>query len=131
MRRGVANLEIVLVVIVLTMLAGILAPQVATSAHNMRLNQTTFRLQTIRTAIAKHQARHGSPPADLRQLTTQHGAAPLLKEIPLEEISGSREVEVLECEGPIQVSGAEACGGWIYNRATGEIRINLGAHRGL
>jgi type II secretory pathway pseudopilin PulG len=132
-RTGIALVEAGIVVVILGVLALILVPHVHNSSQNVKLNRSTFRLQTIRTAIEKYKAVEGSAPENLDRLLhcKDNGGSPLLAEISVEAISRQPSVVVVDYEGRLSLPQQKRQGGWIYNRRTGEIRINLKAHEDL
>ncbi len=132
MRRALTLIEVIIVIVIMSVLAAIIAPQLYQRTLDAKLNQTTFNLQTIRTAIEKYKADHETPPASLKDLCQAEGERePYLKEIPPEWLSKSDGVVEIKEPSQIAIPKHRNVGGWIYNATTGEVRLNLGAYSKL
>lgn len=130
--------ELLIVVVIMAVLAATVIPEFSSSTVDAQQNTAVFNLQTLRSQIQTYRAQHGGvTPATLSKLTELTDKAglttgggpyvygPYLTEIPEEAIGGSSAVATSAAD-PIVVTGTT--GGWIYNAATGEIRINHEAH---
>ena len=136
-RHGFTLIEILIVVVILAVLAATVVPQYKDVTNDAKYNTTVFNLQGMRAQIELYKAQHnGNPPANLSDLTIttdEDGATPgplgpYLIQIPTENINNESTV-TNSGSTPINVTGT--AGGWIYDPATGELRINHTDHSTL
>jgi len=132
---GFTLVEVLIVVVIMAVLAATIIPQFADTTADARMNTAIFNLQTIRSQIETFRAQHGGRvPADLDILTKKSdrtGAAnpsgpygPYFQSVPLETITDSSTVKILTANAAIAAGDVDANGGWLYNKTTGEIRVN-------
>ncbi|MCA9173056.1 MAG: prepilin-type N-terminal cleavage/methylation domain-containing protein [Planctomycetales bacterium] len=127
-RRGFTLIEVLIVVVILAVLAATVVPQYKDVTNDAKYNTTVFNLQGMRAQIELYKAQHnGNPPAALSDLTISTDVSgapgpdygPYMINIPTENITGS---STTSAQSPINVTGTT--GGWAYDAASGEVRIN-------
>lgn len=131
-RQGFTLVEVLIVVVIMAVLAAAIIPQFTDSTKDAKQSTGKFNLHTLRGQLEVYRAQHnGEYPDVLSKLTVKTNAdhttggtptlGPYVREIPDDSVTGSNAVAT-STANPISVSGTT--GGWIYNAASGEIRIN-------
>lgn len=129
-RSAFTLVEVLIVVVIMAVLAAAIIPQFTDSTKDAKESTGKFNIHALRGQLELYKAQHGGEYPDvLSKLTTKTNAdhtttgsptlGPYINEIP--EAFGSSAVAT-STASPISVSGTT--GGWIYNKTTGEIRIN-------
>ena len=123
--RGFTLIELVVVIIIIAILAAVAVPKFYDRADDAREAATLQSLSTLRGSIELYRADVGSYPSAL----TTDLAAYLKSPFPTTSIGGSENAAIkIVASNPIVASDADDAGGWIYNPATGEIRVNMASH---
>lgn len=119
-RSGFSLVELVVVVLIMGILAAVAAPKLFDKMDEAKVSATKQSLQVIRGAIELYKVEEGSYPADL----TLDLANNLIKgEFPTAEACATPNNLVSEATEAID--GPDTSGkGWIYDPATGEVRVN-------
>jgi prepilin-type N-terminal cleavage/methylation domain-containing protein len=131
-RSAFTLVEVLIVVVIMAVLAAAIIPQFTDSTKDAKTSTAKFNIHALRGQLELYKAQHtGEYPDVLSKLTVKTNAdhtttgSPTLgkyiTEIPTDSVTGSNAVATSAAD-PIVVSGTT--GGWIYNAATGEIRIN-------
>lgn len=131
-RRGFTLVEVLIVVVIMAVLAATIIPQFTDSTKDAKESTGKFNLHALRGQLELYKAHHsGAYPDVLSKLTVKTNVdhtttgtptlGPYCHEIPDDSVTGSSAVAASAAD-PIAVTGTT--GGWIYNAATGEIRIN-------
>jgi general secretion pathway protein G len=81
LQRGFTLVELLIVIVILGILAGIVVFAVGNLGSNAKTNACNTEKQTISTAVEAYKAQNGSYPANMAALTT--GANALLKSTPV------------------------------------------------
>ena len=134
-RHAFTLVEVLIVVVIMAVLAATVIPQFADTSLDAKKSTSSFNMQSLRSQIEAFKAHHnGATPVSLAILTVKTdktGAAnasgpygPYLQEVPTEQITASETVIVLTGSSAIAAGDVTAAGGWLYNKTTGEIRIN-------
>lgn len=153
-RSGFTLVELLIVVIVLAILAAVVVPQFAASTDDARLAAMDTTLANMRSTLDLYYQQHGeypsalgdgmnaadSVPAFVDQLSlytdddgiaqntkdATHRFGPYLRkaEIPLEPVTDSSAIEIINT-GTLGLSAtAGDPGGWKYDNATGQFIVN-------
>jgi len=134
-KRGFTLVEVLIVVVIMAVLAATIIPQFSDTTADARKNTAIFNLQTMRSQIETFRAQHnGTLPADLDIMTKKSDKSgafnaagpygPYIQAVPLETITDSNNVSILSANSPISSADVDGKLGWLYNRTTGEIRVN-------
>jgi prepilin-type N-terminal cleavage/methylation domain-containing protein len=129
-RSAFTLVEVLIVVVIMAVLAAAIIPQFTDSTKDAKESTGKFNIHALRGQLELYKAQHGGEYPDvLSKLTVKTNAdhtttgsptlGPYINEIP--EAFGSATVTASAAD-PLAVSGT--AGGWLYNAATGEIRIN-------
>lgn len=128
---GFTLVEILIVVVILAVLAATIIPQFTDSTNDARESTAKTNLHGLRGQIQIYRAQHiGQFPTALDKLSKKTNAdhteagspalGPYALEIPGDGITGSNAV----APGTSPITATGTTGGWLYDPATGEIRIN-------
>lgn len=156
-REGFTLVELLIVVIILAILAAIVVPQFATSTDDAKDAALDSTLANIRDVVDLYFAQHGEYPAALpdgksaanteaallSQLSlytdgdggstatkdAAHPYGPYLKlsRVPLEPMTNSRVIAIINIGSLNMVADAGDPGGWKYDSVTGKIIANHSA----
>jgi general secretion pathway protein G len=138
---GFTLVEILIVVIILAVLAGIILPQFGQASSDARLSSLKTDLQAIRGQLQAYKTEHkdGFPDADFGDqmtlvsdssggtattLDSVHNTGPYLTNIPVNPISNSNVIRIVT-GATTTFSPPSTDGGWWYNSSTGEFRADL------
>ena len=127
-RRGFTLIEVLIVVTIMAILAATIIPQFTTSADEARNSQRDFNVHLLRSQVEVYRLQHTSTYPDPLSLLTQKtdidgtvnptaafGPYIVGGALPLNPITGSNTVAA-------STTGTEALGGgWLYDKATGNI----------
>lgn len=105
LKRGFTLLELILVIAVIALLVGIVAPRFTSQVPKAEIATTQANLENLRKAVAGFQADKGSYPRQLPDLVAEY-----MRQIPepaMKDASGKK-------------------GEWWYSQATGEVKLSLG-----
>jgi prepilin-type N-terminal cleavage/methylation domain-containing protein len=153
-REGFTLVELLIVVIILAILAAIVVPQFATSTDDAKDAALDSTLANMRDVIDLYFAQHGEYPAALPDgksaanteaaLVTQlslytdgdgdsqdtkdatHTFGPYVKQaqVPLEPMTNSRAIVIINAGSLNMAADAGDPGGWKYDSVTGRIIVN-------
>lgn len=124
LRRGFTLIELTVVILIIGIVATIAAPKFfdsVTSAKNKSAQQT---IEVVRDALELYRANNSAYPGQATvQATMKTELAPYLrKEFPTIQVGKNNSNIKFVTADPVAVTtDTEA---WVYNKATGEIRIN-------
>ena len=151
---GVTIVELIVVVIILTLMAAIVVPQLATSTNDVKEAALDHSLGTMRDMLELYFAQHGEFPAalpdgksrrnkektfisQLARYTDEDGKSqdtkdaghpygPYLKtpQLPVEPITGSRKLKIVG-NGSLKLTAEKKDpGGWKYDSVSGKFIVN-------
>ena len=122
-RGGFTLVELTVVILIIGIIATVATPKFFDSPGDARENAATSSLTTIRNAISMYRGHNGEYPGT-DEATFKSAVEPMLQNgIPACPV-GNRDatVEVVaNGTDPLNVTGDKS---WIYNKNTGELRIN-------
>lgn len=129
---GFTLVEILIVVVIMAVLAAAITPQFTDSSNDAKVSTSKHNLRVLRAQLEVYRSQHNGeyPPtlADMAKKTNaDHSATgsptlgPYCREVPVEPTTNKADVATSTAD-PIVVTGKT--GGWIYNKTTGEIRVN-------
>ncbi len=123
-RRGFTLVELVIVVLVIGILTAVAAPKMMNTASNARVSGTKQSLFVLRDAVELYRAQNGSYPT-LVNLPTASGLLPFLSgPFPINQVTTANQVATAQAgTSPISAVVGTA-GGWVYDAASGELRVN-------
>jgi prepilin-type N-terminal cleavage/methylation domain-containing protein len=158
---GFSLVELLIVVIILSILAAIVIPQFTSTTQDARQAAAETTLASLRSAIDLYFQQHGEYPSalgdgtnaagsllafvnQLALFTTNNGNAQTTKdathiygpylrkqEIPLEPLTQSQAIEIINVGTLGLTATAGDPGGWKYDRQTGQIVINHASYDNL
>ncbi len=124
MRRGFTLVELTVVILIIGIVATIAAPKFFDSVSTAKNKSSAQTLEVVRDAIQLYQANKDTYPGqDGTVATLKTDLTPFLrKEFPTLQVGKKNADIAFSAASPLVVTAdAEA---WIYNKTTGEIRIN-------
>lgn len=114
--HGFTLIEIMIVVVIIAILATVVTPQFGIIVKKSKETKLKENLKIIRNAVDIEYTRlNGKYPPEITTSMFKERVLP-------EDIIKEKSDVVISNEDPITVNSTE--GGWIYNPATGEVRIN-------
>ena len=136
-RRGFTLVEVMIVVVVLAIIAGLVLPQFGDSTKNAKTNSARFNLREMRSQIELYRQHHDGrlPSASFVELlsktngvgqsgsTSQHRFGPYLTEIPTNSLTDSAIIRAVTSNPPSAASGADDAG-WLYHATSGGVWID-------
>ena len=124
-RRGFTLIELVVVIIIIAILAAVAVPKFYDRADDAREAATLQSLSTLRGAIELYRADNSGYPSTLGTDLLSYLKSPF----PATSVGGTESDAIkVVTSNPITSTDADDKGGWIYNPATGEIRVNMASH---
>ena len=122
-RSGFSLVELVVVVLIMGILAAVAAPRMFDKMSEAKQSSTKQSLSVVRSAIELYKLETGNYPADpsANLITYLKGPFPTCEVLD----SGNANVKVLATDPLAATADTES---WIYNKTTGEFRINDGDH---
>jgi type II secretion system protein G len=132
---GFTLVEVMIVVVIMAILAGIAIPGMTNTTNETRTNTALYNLATLRSMVQNYRAQHGGalPSQTLIELTSQSNAlgvvgsganfpyGPYVQAIPVNPFNESSLVTSAGSNPPTTtVSGA----GWLYDAPSGNLWIN-------
>lgn len=123
-RLGFSTIEVIVFVMMAGLLAAVTTPQVMNKISHARQAATLESLSEIRKVISRHSAAatDGAHPVDL--VAEIQDSFPDRQFPVAEAVSPAVNVVVPVTSSPINSDDVTTQGGWLYNSATGEIRVN-------
>jgi general secretion pathway protein G len=138
--RGFTLVEILIVVIILAILAAIVIPQFSMATTDARVSTLRADLQTIRNQLETYKFQHydtypgAAMQTQMMQFSnvagetsatqdTTYYLGPYLSTIPINPVSGSRDVRIVS--GTTTFAAPTADAGWWYNSTSGQFRADL------
>jgi prepilin-type N-terminal cleavage/methylation domain-containing protein len=136
-RPGFTLVEVMIVVVVIAIIAGLVLPQFTDSTKNAKTSGARFNLQMMRKQVELYRQHHDGrlPGADLKEMLAKTNASgaigttaaypygPYLAEIPDNPFTEAATVRVATSNPPTAASGADDAG-WLYHAATGQIWLD-------
>src|SRR5262245_50555214 len=122
-RAGFTLIELVVVIMILGILAGIAAPKMFNTSNSAKDNGLKQTLAIVRDAIELYNAKYGPLPgctstgADFRALLSPE----FIRVFPNSPLSSTMTVK------PVTTTTADGTTAWMYNTATGEFICNSSA----
>jgi prepilin-type N-terminal cleavage/methylation domain-containing protein len=142
LRRGFTLVEVLIVVVIMAVLAGVVIPQFSASTDDARKATAEFNVSSLRSVMETYKAHHrgllpahDAPAKTLSGLTRKtladgtldaEGAyGPYLLEIPENSFTGKTDV-ALTTKASLSRSDVTAgsAGGWLYNATTGHLFLD-------
>ncbi|MCE9547716.1 MAG: prepilin-type N-terminal cleavage/methylation domain-containing protein [Planctomycetia bacterium] len=131
-RTGFTLIEILIVVVIMAILAGMIIPQFTETTKDAKVSTALFNLNTMRAQIELFKAEHGGtlPNATLSDLTIAKAYqgktyGPYMSAVLENSLTGSRVVKnsaaAKVVAGDITAGNG---GGWVYSPSSGEIRLD-------
>ncbi len=151
---GVTIVELIMVVIILTLLAAIVVPQLGTSTQDVKEAALDRSLGTMRDLLELYFAQHGEYPAalpdgkskakekktfisQLARFTDEDGSSqdtkdaahsygPYLRtpQVPIEPMTGSRKIKIVGTGSLNLKADTKSPGGWKYDTVSGKFIVN-------
>ncbi|MCE9605304.1 MAG: prepilin-type N-terminal cleavage/methylation domain-containing protein [Planctomycetia bacterium] len=135
-RRGFTLVEVMIVVVIVAILAGVILPQFTDSTKDAKTNGAKFNLKMLRSQIELYKLHHsGKLPTNLGDLALKSNAAgtigttsafpygPYMQTLPVNPLTGSAKVTTANANPPTAAGGADDAG-WLYHPATGGVWID-------
>ncbi|MFC1571386.1 type IV pilin protein [Candidatus Margulisiibacteriota bacterium] len=120
MRKGFTLIELIMVIVVLGIIAGIALPTYFDLTARARINATKASLGSLRSAVATNYA--NAAMTGTATYPAMSGDLFVGGDIPREAYNNDNTVTIT-AEDPIATFADD--GGWIYNQNTGEIRVDV------
>jgi general secretion pathway protein G len=141
-RHGFTLVEILIVVVILAVLAGVIVPQVSDSTQEATQSTAIFNLNTLRTQIGVYRADHlGAPPTTLVLLKMKTNAqgttsacdgelafGPYLQDVPENPLVDATIARVVQAPASSPPTAAVSGAGWLYHAASGGVWLNHPDH---
>ncbi len=139
-RAGVTMVEVLIVVVILAIIAGLVFPELSTATEEARLTALEANLNHVRKQVALYRLQHRdtSPTAAfVNQMTRytntagevadakseEHRFGPYLTSLPPNPITGLDTVRL--DDAPTGFVPPETSGGWYFNPTTGDFEADL------
>ena len=141
--KGFTLVEVLIVVVIMAVLAAVVIPQFSSTTDDARKSTAEFNLSTMRSLIQTYRGQHGGvlpiingsqTLADvMTEKTKVDGTVdptngvygPYLLEFPDNPYSSTSDVKIITNDPAVagDVTAGNS-GGWLYNAATGDIRLD-------
>jgi general secretion pathway protein G len=136
-RHAFTLVEVMIVIVVIAIIAGLVIPQFADSTKNAKTSGAKFNLQMMRKQLELYRQHHNGvlPGADLKEMLARTNASgaigttdlypygPYLAEVPNNPFTDAATIRAAAANPPTAASGAVDAG-WLYHAATGQIWID-------
>ena len=124
LRRGFTLVELTVVILIIGIVATIAAPRFFDSVGTAKNKSSAQTIEVLRDAIELYRANNSTyPGADGTAATLKADLTPFLrKDFPVCMVGNTNSNVFFSAANPLVVGGATE--GWIYNKTTGEIRMN-------
>jgi general secretion pathway protein G len=129
MRRGFTLIELVVVILVLGILAGVAAPKMFATSDSATDNSIRQSLRVVREGIEIFQAANAGrlPGADGNATTFKSELAPYVRQFPVLPVDPARNASVLMASGGAPAGAATPTEGWKYYYDSGAFIVNSSA----
>ena len=126
MRRGFTLIELVVVILVLGILAGVAAPKMFSTSDQATDNGIRQSLRIVREGIEIFQAANAGrlPGADGNATTFKNEIAPYVRKFPVLPLEPADNASVLMASGGTPAGSATPSEGWKYYYDTGQFIVN-------
>lgn len=114
--KGFTLIELLIVMALLGVLVAVLLPKYQDLTPEAKIASTQANLETIRSAVLLHAAKHQVLPATIITLVPE-----FLRKVPVLKISESSAVIV----GDMPSSPGGTTGDWYYDPTTGEVKVGI------
>lgn len=133
-RTGFTLVEVLIVVVIMAILAATILPQFTDSALDAKKSTAKFNVNGVRAQLELYKQQHNSAYPDTLDLLTKKTnvdhtttgtptLGPYMLQMPEDGATGSVAVAT-SAANPIVIAAGTTTGGWIYNKTTGEVRVN-------
>jgi prepilin-type N-terminal cleavage/methylation domain-containing protein len=129
MRRGFTLIELVVVILLLGILAGVAAPKMFSTTDKAMDNGIRQSLRIVREGIEIFQTANAGrlPGADGNAATFKNDIAPYVRQFPVLPVEPARNASVLMASGGAPAGSATPSEGWKYYYDTGQFIVNSNA----
>ncbi|MCM2373603.1 type II secretion system protein [Aporhodopirellula aestuarii] len=132
-RKGYTLVELTVVILIIGVIATVAAPKFFDSLTKAQDNSATQTLQVVRDAIELYKANNGDyPGADGAEATLKTNLDDYLRnDFPTCQVGKRDDAVKIETDGAALSGKIDGTTGWIYDKSTGEFRINHSSYSTL